>query len=147
MPQTQGSCTVTGKPTPSSDAILTPDALAFVADLHATFNPRRETLLDARLTRQAALDGGTQPDFLTDTADIRAADWQVAATPDDLQRRWVEITGPVTRKMMINAFNCGADVFMADFEDALSPTWENVVEGQQNLIEAYQQLKSSPTFA
>ncbi len=145
MPQTQSPCTVTGKPTPSSDAILTPEALAFVADLHAAFNPRREALLDDRVTRQAALDAGTQPDFLPDTAEVRAAEWQVAATPADLERRWVEITGPVTRKMMINAFNCGADVFMADFEDALSPTWENVVEGQQNLIEAVRRTLSLET--
>ena len=145
MPPTQSSCTVTGKPTQSSDAILTPEALAFVADLHATFNARREALLDDRVTRQAALDAGTQPDFLPHTADVRAAEWQVAATPADLERRWVEITGPVTRKMMINAFNCGADVFMADFEDALSPTWENVVEGQQNLIEAVRRTLSLDT--
>ena len=135
MPQTP-ACEVTGQPTPSSHAILTSDALAFVADLHTTFNGRREQLLERRVARQAELDQGAEPDFLPETAGVRAAEWQVAPTPADLQKRWVEITGPVTRKMMINAFNCGADVFMADFEDALSPTWENVVEGQQNLTEA-----------
>ena len=139
------ACEVTGQPTPSSDAILTPDALAFVADLHATFNARREQLLEDRVARQEALDAGAEPDFLPETADVRARDWFVAPTPADLQRRWVEITGPVTRKMMINAFNCGANVFMADFEDALSPTWENVVEGQQNLTEAVRRTLSLET--
>ena len=76
------------------------------------------------------------PDFLPETRKVRESDWKVAPTPPDLQKRWVEITGPVERKMMINAFNSGANVFMADFEDSLSPTWENVVQGQQNLIDA-----------
>ena len=126
MPDTTHAVTVTGADTPSAKTILTPEALDFVADLHRRFNPTREDLLARRETRQAELDQGAVPDFLAETAEVRAGDWQVASTPDDLQRRWVEITGPVTRKMMINAFNCGANVFMADFEDALSPTWENM---------------------
>src|SRR4029077_13471123 len=89
-----------------------------------------------RATRQLAFDAGTMPDFLPETRSVRESDWKVASTPPDLQKRWVEITGPVERKMMINAFNSGANVFMADFEDSLSPTWENVVQGQQNLIDA-----------
>ena len=145
MPQLSGSESVTGSATPSLEKILTPEALAFVADLHRTFNPMREELLARRDARQAELDQGAVPDFLPDTAEIRAGDWQVASTPDDLQKRWVEITGPVTRKMMINAFNCGANLFMADFEDALSPTWENVIEGQQNLIEAVRRTLSLDT--
>lgn len=121
---------------PASDEILTPDALAFVADLHLEFNERRETLLAARIERQARLDAGEVPGFLAETAHIRSGDWQVAPTPPDLLQRWAEITGPVDRKMVINALNCGADVFMADFEDANSPTWENCVLGQQNLRDA-----------
>ena len=145
MSHAQSSVVVTGGETPSSASILTPEALAFVADLHSTFNSRREELLGHRETRQNDLDQGAVPDFLPETAETRARDWQVASTPDDLQKRWVEITGPVTRKMMINAFNCGADVFMADFEDALSPTWENVVEGQHNLIDAVRRTLSLDT--
>ncbi len=118
------------------DEILSPDALAFVADLHLEFNARREALLAARVERQARIDGGEVPGFLAETAHIRGGDWQVAPTPEDLLQRWVEITGPVDRKMVINALNCGADVFMADFEDANSPTWENCVLGQQNLRDA-----------
>ena len=142
MLESPHSVSVTGAATPSLEKILTPEALAFVADLHRTFNSTREALLAHREVRQAELDRGAVPDFLADTAGIRSGDWQVASTPDDLQKRWVEITGPVTRKMMINAFNCGANVFMADFEDALSPTWENVIEGQQNLIEAVRRTLS-----
>jgi malate synthase len=142
MLKSSDSVSVTGASTPSLEKILTPEALAFVADLHRTFNSARETLLAHREVRQAELDQGAVPDFLADTTAIRSGDWQVASTPNDLQKRWVEITGPVTRKMMINAFNCGANVFMADFEDALSPTWENVIEGQQNLIEAVRRTLS-----
>jgi malate synthase len=116
--------------------VLTPEALAFVAALQREFNPAREALLAARARRQADLDAGVLPDFLPDTRHIRAGDWTVAPPPADLAQRWVEITGPVERKMMINAFNSGADVFMADFEDALTPTWENVVTGQVNVMDA-----------
>ncbi|WP_426009972.1 malate synthase A [Caulobacter sp. DWR2-3-1b2] len=113
--------------------ILTPEALAFVADLHRRFDARRRELLVARSVRQARFDAGELPDFLPDTVDIRESDWTVAPIPVDLQDRRVEITGPVDRKMIINALNCGAKVFMADFEDATSPTWSNLIEGQVNL--------------
>ena len=116
--------------------ILTVDALAFVAELHRRFNPRRKDLLERRHERQREFDQGRMPDFLADTEEIRFGSWSVAQTPEDLQQRWVEITGPVDRKMMINALNSGADAFMADFEDALSPTWENVVNGQINVRDA-----------
>ena len=127
---------MSGPDTPSLSLVLTPEALAFVADLHRTFNATREAHLQRRAERQAEFDAGAVPDFLEDTRTVREAAWTVAPTPDDLQKRWVEITGPVDRKMMINAFNSGANVFMADFEDALSPTWLNIVEGQKNLIDA-----------
>ena len=138
---------VSGAPSPSSSEILTPEALTFIANLHSTFNATREQLLERRATRQAELDAGEAPDFLPETADVRHGDWQVASTPADLQRRWVEITGPVDRKMMINAFNSGAQVFMADFEDALSPTWKNVIEGQKNLTDAVRRTLALETEA
>jgi malate synthase len=116
--------------------VLSPEALEFVAGLHRRFNPRREDLLRAREKRQARITAGDLPDFLPETREIREGDWQVAPAPRDLQDRRVEITGPVDRKMMINALNSGARCFMADFEDANSPTWENCVEGQANLIDA-----------
>ena len=118
------------------EAILTEDALAFVAGLHRQFNARRQELLDRRTARQAEFDQGALPDFLSDTEEVRFGSWQVAPTPEDLQQRWAEITGPVDRKMMIGALNCGADAFMADFEDSLSPTWDNVVNGQINARDA-----------
>jgi malate synthase len=116
--------------------ILTPEALAFVAALQREFDPERKRLLAAREARQAELDAGALPDFLPETKAVREGDWQVAPAPADLQDRRVEITGPVDRKMVINALNSGARVFMADFEDANSPTWRNVVEGQVNLKDA-----------
>jgi malate synthase len=119
-----------------SEEILTGEALAFVAELHRRFDPTRRDLLRRRRERQARLDGGELPDFLAETREIRAAEWQVAPVPEDLQDRRVEITGPVERKMMINALNSGARCFMADFEDANSPTWENCVTGQVNLVDA-----------
>jgi malate synthase len=118
------------------EEILTGEALAFVAELHRRFDPTRRDLLHRRRERQARLDGGELPDFLAETREIRAADWQVAPVPEDLRDRRVEITGPVERKMMINALNSGARCFMADFEDANSPTWENCVAGQVNLVDA-----------
>ena len=124
---------------PPSEAahVLSDEALAFVAGLQRRFNATRQMLLERRHDRQVSLDAGQRPNFLPETAGIREdAGWRVAPTPPDLQRRWVEITGPVERKMMINALNSGADVFMADFEDALSPSWDNVVQGQANLIDA-----------
>jgi malate synthase len=118
------------------DEILTPQALEFVAGLHREFNPTRERLLARRRERQAELDAGALPDFLADTRDVREGDWRVAPIPADLGDRRVEITGPTDRKMVINALNSGARMFMADFEDANSPTWTNMVEGHVNLIDA-----------
>ena len=119
-----------------AEGALTADALQFVARLHRRFNPLRETLLARRAERQAALDAGQAPGFLKETASVRAGTWSVAEAPVPLLDRRVEITGPVERKMMINALNSGAKVFMADFEDSLSPTWPNVAVGQANLMEA-----------
>ena len=116
--------------------VLTPEALDFVASLQREFGARREQLLRARDERQARIDSGEMPDFLASTKSVRESEWKVAATPKDLQDRRVEITGPTDRKMLINALNSGARVFMADFEDANSPTWSNLVGGQVNLIEA-----------
>lgn len=116
-----------------SDEILTEGALGFVAELHRRFDDRRLALLEAREARQRTFDDGDLPDFLAETADIRVGDWRVGAIPADLLDRRVEITGPTDRKMVINALNSGAKVFMADFEDATAPTWENLIEGQANL--------------
>jgi malate synthase len=117
--------------------ILTPEALGFVAQLHRSFNARRQELLAAREARQAEFDAGALPDFLNSTAEIRDdPTWRVAPAPADLDDRRVEITGPAEPKMMINALNSGARIFMADFEDALSPTWQNVVTGQWAVREA-----------
>jgi malate synthase A len=127
---------VLGPTTPQQARVLTPEALAFVAALHRAFDPRRLALLKARGERQRRLDAGETPDFLRGTASVRAAEWRVAPAPADLDDRRVEITGPTDAKMMINALNSGARVFMADFEDATSPTWQNVVEGQANCIDA-----------
>jgi len=129
---------VTGPVEGRAAEVLTPEALAFVADLHRRFDARRRQLLQARQDRQARFDAGELPDFLPETAHVRAGDWTVAPVPADLLDRRVEITGPVDRKMIINALNCGAKVFMADFEDATAPTWENVVEGQINLKDRWQ---------
>ena len=119
-----------------SEDILSPEALGFLESLHRRFEPTRQALLQARAARQAEFDAGALPDFLAETESVRKGGWSVAATPSDLEKRWVEITGPVERKMMINALNSGASAFMADFEDSLSPTWSNVVVGQSNLIDA-----------
>jgi malate synthase len=119
-----------------AEDVLTHEALEFVAGLHRRFNPVREQLLRARGERQERLDAGERPDFLAETREVRESDWQVAPVPADLRDRRVEITGPVERKMMINALNSGSRCFMADFEDANSPTWSNCVEGQANLIDA-----------
>ncbi|HZZ36633.1 MAG TPA: malate synthase A, partial [Caulobacteraceae bacterium] len=113
--------------------ILTAQALDFLAELHRRFNARRLSLLAARAERQKRFDAGETPDFLESTRAVREGDWRVAPIPADLLDRRVEITGPVDRKMIINALNSGAKVFMADFEDASSPTWANMVEGQVNL--------------
>ena len=127
---------VIGPAVPGSERVLTPEALAFVADLHRRFNPTREALLAARVQRQRRIDAGDMPDFRTDTEHIRAGDWRVAPAPADLDDRRAEITGPAEPKMMINALNSGARVFMADLEDALSPSWPNVIGGQAALQDA-----------
>jgi len=127
---------VRGERRPEWDEIVSDDALAFVAGLHRTFNPRREELLAAREARKRRIDGGELPDFLPETKHVRESEWTVAKIPHDLQDRRVEITGPVDRKMIINALNCGANVFMADFEDANAPTWFNCIDGQLNLRDA-----------
>jgi len=116
--------------------VLNPEALGLVVALEREFGERRRELLAARRARQAAFDAGELPDFLTATEDVRRADWKVASIPADLQDRRVEITGPPDRKMVINALNSGARVFMADFEDANSPTWSNCLDGQINLRDA-----------
>src|ERR1700688_1283631 len=116
--------------------ILTPGAQVFLLKLGAAFEPRRQELLARRRTVQQDIDNGKLPDFLPETAGIRQSDWKVAPIPKDLRDRRVEITGPVDRKMIINALNCGASVFMADFEDASTPTWTNLIEGQLNLRDA-----------
>jgi malate synthase len=124
---------VTGALHARFDEILTHDALAFVADLHRRFDATRKRLLALRAERQKRFDAGETPDFLAETRHIREGDWKVAPIPADLQDRRVEITGPTDRKMVVNALNCGAKVFMTDFEDANSPTWFNCIEGQLNL--------------
>jgi malate synthase len=133
---------VHGEQRPEWKEILSQDALAFVAGLHRTFNPRREELLAARQARKKRIDAGEMPDFLPETKSIRDAEWTVAPIPADLQDRRVEITGPVNRKMIINALNCGANVFMADFEDANAPAWANNIEGQFNLRDAVRRALS-----
>ncbi len=127
--------TVSGVLKPGYERVLSKDALQFVADLARRFEPRRRELLQARAERQAKWDAGGLPDFLPETSGIREGTWKIAPIPEDLLDRRVEITGPTTRKMIINALNSGASVFMADCEDALSPTWPNVIEGQINLMD------------
>ncbi|MDR2239593.1 MAG: malate synthase A [Zoogloeaceae bacterium] len=121
---------------PEWESILSHDALAFVAKLHRAFETRRQELLQARVARQARIDAGEMPDFLPETAAIRDGDWQIAPLPPALHRRRVEITGPVEAKMIINAFNSGADSYMTDFEDSNSPNWDNQIQGQVNLYRA-----------
>jgi malate synthase len=120
----------------ASAEVLSKPALAFVEELHRAFESRRQELLQKRVERYRKLAAGAAFDFLPETASVRAGDWKVAPTPPDLEKRHVEITGPVERKMMINALNSGADVFMSDFEDSLSPTWSAVVQGHVNLQDA-----------
>ena len=125
-----------GPTVPGGERILTDDALAFVADLQRRFGPARLDLLHRRTERQAEIDAGVRPDFLIGTRGIRDDDWTVAPAPADLDDRRVEITGPAEPKMMINALNSGARVFMADLEDSLSPTFANVVGGQMAIADA-----------
>ena len=116
--------------------ILSGEALAFLAELQGRFGPRRAELLRAREERRARLRAGEQLDFLEETREVREGDWRVAPAPGDLEQRWVEITGPTDRKLTINALNSGADGFMADFEDANAPTWQNMVEGHRTMLDA-----------
>jgi malate synthase len=131
-----GGIEVRGRVTPEYAQILTPDAMAFVAKLHRAFEPRRQELLARRAARQKEFDAGKLPDFLPDTKSIRESEWKICAQPKDLLDRRVEITGPTDRKMVINALNSGASTFMADFEDANCPTWDNMVDGQVNVRDA-----------
>ena len=135
-PHSDRGIQVSGATTPDAARVLTPDALSFVAMLHRSADSQRQALLARRVERQRRFDAGERPDFLVETSKIRSSNWSVAPAPPDLDDRRVEITGPVERKMMINALNSGARVFMADFEDSLSPTWANVVAGQGNCIDA-----------
>jgi malate synthase len=127
---------ITGELKPGYEAILTPDALELVAQLHRAFEPRRQALLKTRAERTQRLDAGERPDFLAATQAVRDGDWKVAPLPADLQCRRVEITGPVERKMIINALNSGADSYMTDFEDSNAPSWTNQLDGQINLRDA-----------
>ncbi|MBE63853.1 MAG: malate synthase A [Flammeovirgaceae bacterium] len=127
---------LSGKSPAKYAEILTPGALDFLMALHERFNQRRKKLLQDRLVAQDVYDAGVLPDFLAETEEIRNSDWQIAPIPDDIQDRRVEITGPVDRKMVINALNSGAKVFMADFEDSNTPSWSNNIEGHINLRDA-----------
>jgi malate synthase len=149
---------IRGEMRPGYESILTPEALEFVVDLTRRFSDRVSTLLAARSSRQREIDAGVLPDFLPSTRNVRESEWRVTAIPADLQDRRVEITGPTERKMVINALNSGAKVFMADCEDSLTPTWDNVVQGQINLRDAVErrisftnpdgkQYKLNPTIA
>jgi len=132
----QARLDLVGPPTAGTAAILSPEAIAFLADLVGEFAPRVEALLEARQARQRHFDAGGRPGFLPETAAVRTGEWTVAEAPQDLRDRRVEITGPTDRKMMINGLNSGANCFMADLEDATSPTWRNCIEGQINLRDA-----------
>jgi len=134
--QTGPKLEVLGPKVERAEEVLTPLALQLLASLHRRFNARRLELLDARARRQALLDDGALPEFLADTAAVRAGDWRISPVPADLVDRRVEITGPVDRKMVINALNAPVQAFMADFEDSCSPTWENLIRGQVNLNDA-----------
>jgi malate synthase len=132
----QDDVVIRGAMKPGYERVLTPEAIGFAAELEREFGAERRRLLARRAEIQRRLDAGWKPDFLSETKAIREGDWRVAAIPTDLQDRRVEITGPTDRNMVINALNCGANVFMADFEDANAPTWDNLIKGQANLIDA-----------
>src|SRR5262245_48234836 len=128
---------ISGQITREFATVLTPEALSFVAKLHRRFESRRQSLLAQRAQRQLQFDAGALPDFLAETKNNRDdAGWKVAQQPKDMLDRRVEITGPTDRKMVINALNCGASTFMADFEDANCPTWHNMIDGQINIRDA-----------
>ena len=133
---------VRGPRVSDAERVLTPDALAFVERLHREFGTTRDELLAKRRERWAKLKAGGTLDFLPETAKVRSSDWSVRPVPRDLEVRKVEITGPTDRKMVINALNSGASVYMADFEDANTPTWDNMVSGQANLIDAIERTIS-----
>ncbi len=122
---------------PRAGEILTPAALALLGEIHRRFDARRRELLEQRVAKQKRYDLGEMPDFRSDTAVVRDSEWSVSPAPSDLQDRRVEITGPTTRKMVINALNSGAKTFMADFEDSTAPTWDNIIDGQANLIDRW----------
>ena len=136
---------ISGPYSPQYAEILTPSALAFVAELHRRFDSTRQALLGRRRERQTDFEAGIRPDFLPETQRLREQDWTVAPLPQDLLDRRVEITGPVERKMIINALNSGASVFMADLEDSNAPTWDNVIQGQINLRDAVRRTISLST--
>ena len=136
MEATISGLTITSAVSESDREILTHEACAFLADLVEKFSPQRDKLLTAREKWQAEIDAGGLPQFRPETENVRSGDWKIAPLPEKLLDRRVEITGPVTRKMMINALNADVKVFMADFEDALSPTWKNVIDGQKNMRDA-----------
>src|SRR3954454_21335057 len=129
---------------PGFDTVLTPEALAFVAALHREFEPRRRELLALRVERAQRFDAGERPDFLSGTRAIREGDWKIAPLPEALECRRVEITGPVDAKMVINAFNSGADSYMTDFEDSNAPKWDNQIQGQINIGKA---IRRNLTFS
>lgn len=135
-PVTVPGVTIKGPMRQGYDRVLSAEALAFIAELERRFGAERRKLLELRDERQARLDRGEFPDFLPETEDVRRGQWRVPPPAPDLTDRRVEITGPVDRKMVINALNSGANCFMADFEDSLTPTWANLIEGQNNLIDA-----------
>ena len=122
---------------PGIEKVLTEECLEFIFDLETNFGEKRKELLKTRLEKQKEYDNGTLPDFPSETEEIRNSNWKVAPIPKDLQDRRVEITGPVDRKMVINALNSGAKTFMTDFEDSMSPTWANVINGQINLYDLW----------
>src|SRR6202051_593981 len=136
LPHMPQGMTITAEIKPGYETILTPEALELVATLHRAFEPRRQALLKARAERTKRLDAGERPDFLSETQSIRDADWTIAPLPKPLECRRVEITGPVERKMIINALNSGADSYMTDFEDSNTPNWDNLLTGHINLKEA-----------
>src|SRR5438045_160990 len=127
---------ISGRITSEYAEILSPEAVSFAAGLQRRFGGRRDELLAGRASRQGAFDAGKLPDFLDQTRNVREASWVCADIPDDIRDRRVEITGPVDRKMIINALNSGASVFMADFEDANTPSWDNNIQGHLNLRDA-----------
>lgn len=133
---TKSNVQITGEAVPGMEEILTPEALEFIEKLHTRFDKRRIELLEKRQVRQQELDSGKKLDFLPETKEIREGDWKIAPLPEDMKDRRVEITGPTNRKMLINALNSGAKMFMADLEDATAPSWFNVIDGQVNLRDA-----------